>query len=77
VRLRSGGRSSLRSGADGGRRPCKSRLPLLFGLVALKDGDLLALRALGMFAVRGVALPPQVLKASGIVGELREDSVTE
>ena|SRR5436853_865989 len=56
--------------AAGGAGP---RLPLLFGLIAPEDLHFLALRALGMFAVRRVALAPQVLKAGGIVGELREE----
>ena len=36
-------------------------LTLLLGLVALKDAAALAARAMGMFAVSGVAGPPQML----------------
>lgn len=50
-----------------GERP---RLALLLGRVALEAPIFAALRAVGVFAVRGVAGPPQVLQAGGIVGEL-------
>jgi hypothetical protein len=53
-----------------GARP---RLATLSGRVLAEYARLLALRAVGVFAVGRVALTPQVLKASVIVGELAHE----
>lgn len=53
------------------------RLALLLGLVALEDPLAVAARAVGMLAVGGVAGPPQMLQAGGVVGNSARNSVTE
>jgi len=49
------------------------RLALLGGLIALEDALAVAAGAMGVFPVRGVAGPPQMLQAGGVVGELPQE----
>ena len=46
------------------------RLPLLFRLVPLEGPFHLALRAIGMFTVRGITPPPEGFQACGVIGVL-------
>ena len=49
------------------------RLALLASLVARELADLLALRAVGVLAVIGVAVAPEPFQAGGVVGELAHE----
>jgi len=48
-------------------------LPLLLGRVALEGLHRIALRAVGVFAIGGVARPPEMLQAGGVIWELGEE----
>src|SRR5207245_1709472 len=68
VEDRPGGRMQVMAAM--GARP---RLALLSGLVPFEHPALLALWAVGVPAVRGVASAPQVVQAGGIVGKLQRE----
>lgn len=48
-------------------------MPLLLGGVALEASLAVAAGAMGVFAIGRVPSPPKVLKARGIVGEVRQE----
>jgi hypothetical protein len=49
------------------------RLALLLGLITLEDAAAVATRAMRVFAVSGIASPPQILQAGGVIGEVPQE----